>query len=259
MVRARVRLLPLITAQLVCAVYASGLLASIPSASAARPLSGPPPPKVIPVESQPKAQPHPYQGAFWGLGVHTGLVYRLNARSGDLPGPTVALSARIASILSLADFQLTAQGSTYTATSSLGEPVDVRRLSVGVQAHLHPLFLQHLENSNFWFWAAGIYVSLGMSIEVTEFASDPAAKVEIDPGWTLGAGMDYPLTDVHAGWSLWLGVAYHVRFLGVSSGISGLGNFNEHNVLVTLGYRNNDVFLFRAPRPTELDYRNPKP
>jgi len=201
--------------------------------------------------------PHLYQGAYWGLQAHVGFVHRLMAHADDLPGPAVGVSARLASYMSLADFQLTLQGSMYDATTSTGEQVGVKRLSVGAEVHLHPLFLNHLENSTFWYWAAGIYISVGADVDITwvEGAGKGAA---LSPGFTVGGGMDYPLTDVHAGWSLWLGASYKIRITGASTGVPGLTNFNEHTVLITLGYRNNDIFGFRAPRPSELDYRDPE-
>lgn len=174
----------------------------------------------------------------------------------------VALSTRIASIMSVADIQLTIQGSMYDVGVNGGD-VAIKRLSTGVEARLHPLFMRHLESDNFHLWLAGLYGSLGVDLDITAVNADALLgqrdidRVEFDVGWHLGAGMDYPLTNVHEGWSLWIGVGYKLRFLSVNTGLKDLTNFNEHTFVITLGYRNNDIFFGRVPQPSEFDYRDP--
>jgi hypothetical protein len=249
---------------------ASLVAAWLAVAAAPRARAQEPPPQAPAAEAAaqaPKPAPaappaHKYQGAYWGLQLHLGLVHRLAARADDLPGPMVGVSARIASILSIADFQLNLQGSMYTAHTAAADEVAVKRLTVELEGHFHPMFMQHLQNTDYWFWVAGvagIYGSAGVALEITDLDGAGQSRTELDAGWHLGAGMDYPLTDVHAGWSLWLGVAYKLRFLSVDTGIGGLGNFSEHTVVITLGYRNNDIFFGRLPKPSEFDYRDPAP
>ena len=46
-----------------------------------------------------QGEPEPYtsyQGAYWGLQLHLGGVYRLDAGDGEAPGPAVGVSARFA-------------------------------------------------------------------------------------------------------------------------------------------------------------------
>lgn len=207
-----------------------------------------------------------YQGAYWGVQVHSGLVLRLDAGEDDGPGLAFGASARLASILSIADFQLTLLGSSYTAATpgrggsgSVGPAgrVDVSRLSVGVEGHFHPLFMTVLKNDTFWYWLAGLYGSLGADLDVTGLEGDGVDRSEVDFGWHIGGGSDFPLTDPNKGWGIWVGVSYRLKFLRVDSGISGFRNFDEHTFMLTFAYRNNDIFFFRAPRPPEFDVRDP--
>jgi hypothetical protein len=199
-----------------------------------------------------------YQGAYWGLQVHTGALYRMFARSGDLPGPLFGASARLASVLSIADLQLAALGGYYRASASDGTQADIGRVSVGLELHGHPLFITILQNEPLWYWVAGLYGTLGVDFELTTISAGGEPRVEADFGWHLGAGMDIPLNDPNQGWGLWLGLGYALKFLHVDTGLPGLGNFNEHTFVVTLAYRNNDILFARLPRPSELDYRDPE-
>ena len=203
--------------------------------------------------------PYLYQGAYWGFQLHTGMVMRAAKRAGNEPGPAYGLSARIASILSIADVQATAMGAHYWAKARDGRRVDVGRWSLGLEAHLHPLMITILKNSTFWYWAAGLYGEIGVDLDLVDLRPrhGPGGTFEPRFGWHIGAGTDFPLTDPNRGWSLWIGLAYHYHFLSVHSGALGLGPFNEHQVIITLGYRNNDIDFAHAPIPPELDYRDP--
>lgn len=202
-------------------------------------------------------EPFRYQGAYWGVQLHGGIVHRQHSGPGETPGFVYGASFRIASVLSLADFQLTILRSAYDAGHPDGEPLSVGRISIGVEGHLHPLFTQILKNDTFHYWLAGLYLSLGIDLDITTIEGRGLDRLETDPGWHIGLGTDYPLTDPNVGWSIWLGVAYRMKFLGVASGVHGLHNFMEHTVFLTLGYRNNNIYSARIPRPTEFDYRDP--
>lgn len=190
-----------------------------------------------------------YFGAFWGVQVHTGLVLRADGGPGEGPGPLLGVSARIATLLSLLDLQLSGVTSRYTAHTTAGAGIDVARYSLGLDVHLHPFFIDHLQNDNFHFWKAAIYVAVGAGLEVISADGDGSDEIHPAFGWHLGAGTDIPLGDVTHDWGLWLGIAYRFGFLGAKSGVAGLGDFDEHTILLTLGYRNNDIGFARFPRP----------
>jgi hypothetical protein len=207
-------------------------------------------------ESPSEDEPARYQGSYWALQAKVGFAYRLNAGKGELPGPAVGASVRVATFLSLLDVELGVLASTYEAIAPEGAGrLRVQRLSLGGEAHLHPLLTTILKNSTLWYILAGIYGSIGIDLDLT---FEPNADgPSVDFGWHVGGGLDIPLGDPNGGWGLWLGVNYRLRFLDASTSISDLTEFDEHVVLLTLGYRNNDLNFFRAPRPPELDYREP--
>ena len=205
-----------------------------------------------PPKKTPSANTH-YQGAFWSVQAQVGIVAGGGASS---TGPALGASFRIASILSLADVELGVLAARY-ALPDAGTDLEVERMSIGLTAHVHPLFLLMLRNTRFWYWVAGLHISLGVDLELTGTGRGSEADLQVDAGWRLGAGTDIPLTDPKRGWSLWLSVDYRYRFLTVESPHTARTNFNEHVVLFTLGYRNNNIFGVRVPIPTEFDYRNP--
>ncbi|MGM0574563.1 MAG: hypothetical protein ACQEXJ_02345 [Myxococcota bacterium] len=207
-----------------------------------------------------EAEPQRYQGGFWAVQAHAGVLGRVEAGPDETVGPALGASLRLASILSIADVQATLLGGGYRTTSRAGGEVGVRRWSVGGELHVHPLFLAHLYNTRPWFVLAGLYVSAGLDLDVTHLA--PArgdTRRELDLGWHLGAGADVPLTDPHAGSGVWLGLAFRQKFLSVASGPLGLGDFDERVFLLTLAWRDNDLSFARVPRPDELRPQEARP
>jgi len=197
-------------------------------------------------EEEPPAQ---YFGAFWGLQLHTGLLLRADGGPDEGPGPLIGVSGRLATLLSLLDAELSFLTGRYTARDGDGAGVDVARYSVALAVHLHPFFIAHLQNDNFNFWRGALYLAIGAGVEVISADAPGIDELHAAFGWHLGAGTDIPLGDVKNGWGLWLGVSYRYGFLGADSGVPGLGDFDEHTILLTLGYRNNDIGFARFPRP----------
>lgn len=199
-----------------------------------------------------------YQGAYWALQAHSGLVTRAAPLPGETPGPLYGVSFRLASLLSLADVQASFLGSVYRTRAPDGRSVGVARWSLGIEAHAHPFMITILRNTTLWYWIAGLYGAAGVDLDLTRLTPRGApGRTEADFGWHIGAGSDFPVTDPNEGWGLWVGVQYKLRFLDVHPRDLGLGSFDEHLLLVTVGYRDNDVFFARAPRPDELRYRDP--
>lgn len=210
-----------------------------------------------------RAEAHPdpkmrFQGAFWGLQMHTGLVSRLAANAGESPGPTLGLSARLAGYMSILDLQLSVIGSMYDARSTAGEATDVKRLSLGLETHLHPMFMEVLRGTTLARTIGSLYVAIGADLDLTALDGAGLDTTEARFGWHIGGGFDVPLTDPDRGWSLWLGFAYRLKFLSVPTGVAGLQDFDEHTFLVSFAYRNNDIFFARLPRPPEMDHRDPE-
>lgn len=200
-----------------------------------------------------------YQGAFWAVQLHAGVVWRQDGGPGERPAPILGLSARIATLMSLLDVQLTWLTAAWEATADDHPPTHVRRHSVGLALHLHPFFMRHLGNDNLAFWLGGIYLSLGGDLDLTGLDGPGLDRLEPGFGFHIGAGTDIPLGDVVDGWGIWLGLSYRLKFLGAHSDAPGLGDFDEHALLITLAYRNNDIGFARFPKPQELDDSEPAP
>ena len=192
--------------------------------------------------------PPGYQGAYWAIQGHLGTTTGLSSETGIEGGPSFGLSLRLASIVSIADVQLTVLGSTYAATLD-GSRQDVLRMSLGTEAHLHPFFLLTLNDSYVETWLAGIYLSLGVDLDLTGIGNAP---VEPDFGWHVGAGTDIPLTSLANGSSLWLGLGLRLKFLEIQTPSGSDVSFDETTIVLTFGYRDHDINFMRLPRPTEL-------
>jgi len=144
--------------------------------------------------------------------------------------------------------QLSSLASTYQAKVGDADQ-DILRISTGAEVHLHPFFLMTLRNTLLWNWLAGIYASIGADLDLTQIGD---AAIEPDFGWHVGLGMDIPITSPEIESSLWLGLAYRIKFLDVLGPSGEERDFNEHTIVITIGYRNNDINFMRMPRPSEF-------
>ena len=200
-------------------------------------------------ESEPR---HAYQGAYWGLQAHTGLLIPEGLGEGSEPGIAYGVSARFSLYASLLDLQLKATAGHYTLAQEGASAEQIDRFSVGLENHAHPFLVLIIQKRPLQQWLAGLYMSLGLDLDIAHRRSD--GELFVYPGFKMGLGSEYPLTDPDRGWSLWLGASYHYKMTVGSA--PELGEMNEHLIEFTLGYRNNDIFFARAPRPPEFDYRN---
>ncbi|MCB9788760.1 MAG: hypothetical protein H6744_18945, partial [Deltaproteobacteria bacterium] len=206
-----------------------------------------------------EATVHRYQGAFWAIQAHTGLVMRRDPRPGEGVGAALGGSLRLATVLSLLDIQASVFAARYETRALDDARVRVTRWSLGFEGHLHPLFLGTIYNNRLWYWLAGIYGSFGVDLDLTRLAvSGPGSLRDRGLAWHLGVGMDVPVTDPNRGAGFWLGVAFRAKFLDVDSGGLGLGSFNERMITLTFAYRNNNIFFARLPPPTELRLEEPQ-
>ena len=195
---------------------------------------------------------HAYQGAYWGLQAHTGLIIPETHAEGSTPGLSYGVSTRLALFASLLDLQLKASAGHYTLATPEGALTPVDRLSIGVENHAHPFLVLIIQKRPMQQWLAGLYLSLGLDLDLTHRRD--TSEWFVNPALKMGLGSEYPLSEPDKGWSLWLGVNYHYK---LSFGVAPeLGDLNEHMIEFTFGYRNNDIFFMRAPRFDEFDYKN---
>jgi len=195
-------------------------------------------------------EPLGYQGAYWGLQAHLGVLLPDDLTDGSLPGPAYGVSARLATLASLVDIQATFLAGHYTRQGLAGGTVNIDRLSFGIEAHGHPFLTLMLKGDFLFQWLASLYGSFGLDLDLAQ-AGD--GRWFHDAGLKLGGGSDVALTDVNQGWALWLGFSYHTKISSIR--VPGLGALGEHIVLLTIAYRNNDIYFMRAPRPDEVQYR----
>ena len=202
-------------------------------------------------EAEEDTTPIPYQGAYWGVQTHGGIITSKAGGAGATVGPTYGVSGRLSLFASLLDVQLKAMAGHYTLETPDGGPRHVDRLSIGIENHGHPFLVLIIQKRPLQQWLAGLYLSLGLDLDMT---MPEGGEMEIYPAFKFGLGSEYPLTNPDQGWSMWLGLSYHLKL--AVDGAAELGGMDEHVVELTLGYRNNDIFFVRAPRLDEFDYKN---
>jgi len=170
-------------------------------------------------------------------------------------------------VVSLADVLLGVYGTrlrptiTGTGEAGPGQPT-LHRLTLSAEARLHPLFTRIFQGSPLDLWVAGLYLSLGLDVDVSWLAVGARSAHGVTVGGHVGAGMSWPLTDPDDGASLWLGLGYQVAFKRAPAAlrhIADLGDLDEHVLVLTLGWRDNRISSFYLPRPTELRDRDPQP
>jgi len=191
-----------------------------------------------------------WMGAFWGIELKTGL----SLRAGD-PQPSFGLGLRVATLVSLIDLEL----------SGVVTPLADRytRTAIGLDVRLHPLFIRTLRRDFGSRVLAGLHVAIGVGADVlsadTASASTGAdeSSTHVAFAFAFGVGADFPITNPSRNDpSLWLGLGWRMRFVGVSDAPEGLRDMDEHVVLLQLGLRFHDIGFMRIPRPPELDDRD---
>ena len=249
------------------------MLLAIVVLPAAPATAGTPDPAAAPASASaaaPAPAPHRpprYQGAFFAAQAHAGLAMRLKPGDGEWPGPVVGLSGRVASVVSLADVLLGIYGTRLRPTSSRqgtapGPRPTLLRLTLTAEARLHPLFTQILQGTPLDLWLSGLYLSLGLDLDVSWLTASERSAHGVAVGGHVGVGMSWPLTNPDDGASLWLGLGYQVALKHTPSALrrlAPLGDLDEHALILTLGWRDNRISSFYVPRPTELDDRDPRP
>lgn len=179
-----------------------------------------------------------WMGAFWGVELKGSLDVE------DEIGAGVGLGLRAATLMSLVDVEL----------SALMSPLaDTTRTRVALDLRLHPLFTRMLQRDFKSRVLAGLHVALAVGADHLDWGSGSEAAF----GFAWGAGADVPLTNPARGDpSLWLGLGYRMRFAGFDHAPRGLGDGDEHQVILQLGLRFHDIGFARLPRPPELDDRD---
>lgn len=195
-----------------------------------------------------------WMGAYWGLELKTGLSIRTTDGELDLE-PAVGLGARIATLMSLVDLEL----------SALVTPLDERytRTAIGLDLRLHPLFVRMLHADFGSRVLAGLHLAVGGGVDLLSAPPPPAlggdasASTKAAFAFSFGLGADIPLTNpARNDPSLWLGIGWRMRFVGFESAPPGLRDMDEHLVVLQLGLRFHDIGFARIPKPPELDDRD---
>lgn len=199
-----------------------------------------------------ESEPIRFNGGFWGLQVHTGLAIR--SQSGQI-APTFALAGRFASLMSLLDVEASIWLSFYSqnAGPDKHERYDVLHTSMFFSGHLHPMFSDHLKGGFGSLFLASIYLGPGIGLELVSLDNKHTSSLTPGFGFNLDLGAAIPLTQVqNEPRSWWLGLDYRYKFVGVETGVTGLQNFDQHMIVLSLQLRFHDINTVHFPRPDEF-------
>jgi len=206
----------------------------------------------------PRAQGY-YVGAFYGLELKTGVAVLGSDPTRDrspLNGirPLIAISARVATLMSLLDFDLSVAFAALGGTTAVGRE-ETLHTRIGVEMRLHPFFLSHLQGN--WL-KSGVYLAFGGGLDLLSSSPEGGlpGKSRTDAGVAIawGFGLDVPLSAMNtADPSVWLGLGYRMRFVGFPGAPPGLGDRDGHDLFVNLSVRWHGLDFARVPRPPELN------
>jgi hypothetical protein len=193
-----------------------------------------------------------WQGASWGFELRSGASLRMQDES-LTPAPIIGLGFRVCTLLTLIDSELFVQTMGFTRTTGAGE-YDMRRLSVGIDMRLHPLFIRPLQGGFGDRLAAGIHLVIGAGIDSLAIRGPDLERTDASFAFGIGLGAEVPLNEPNRNsWSIWLGLGWRLRFVGFPKSAPGLRDMDEHQLLVSLSLRFHDLTGIRLPPPPELD------
>lgn len=126
------------------------------------------------------------------------------------------------------------------------QPDGVSRLEtheVGVQGAIHPLYLVLLGSDWISYVISSLYLELGVGGHYG--VADLTESTEQDFGfvWSVGAGLDIPLSDPDIGWAPWLNVLYRYRGADFDSPTLGEVGLGAHAIFVGLAIRKNGLLF----------------
>jgi hypothetical protein len=77
--------------------------------------------------------------------------------------------------------------------------------SLGITTGFHPLYMALLLSDWFGYVLASWYVEAGIA---AQYATTPDGQADPGVRWSVGTGLDVPITDPDVGWSIWLNAVY---------------------------------------------------
>jgi hypothetical protein len=142
-----------------------------------------------------------YNGSFVELSARTGLDH---ATSSPYGGWSWDVGLRQALVMSLLDTRLAYSEDRFTGRDESATGEYVLR-SLGVTTGFHPLYMALLLSDWFGYVLGSWYLEVGLA---AQHAAVNGADADFGVRWSVGTGVDIPLSDPDVGWSLWLNAVY---------------------------------------------------
>jgi hypothetical protein len=113
---------------------------------------------------------------------------------------------------------------------------------LGVQLGLHPLYLLLLGSDWFSYVVSSLYLELGLGGHLGVATRPEETETDLGFVWSVGAGIDIPLSDPDVGWAPWVNVLY--RYRGADFDASGGEvELGAHAIFIGLGIRRNGLLF----------------
>ncbi len=113
---------------------------------------------------------------------------------------------------------------------------------IGVWGAIHPLYLLILGSDWISYVASSIYLELGLGGHFAIGTLPESNETDLGFTWSVGAGLDIPLSDPDNGWAPWLNLLYRYRGADFDGGL-GEVELGAHAVFVGLGIRRNGLLF----------------
>lgn len=195
-----------------------------------------------------------YTGAAWGFGLQGG-VSMMNGPVFDKlhVGGIYGGFIQITTLLNVVDVFITATHENI-GSSVQDVPVNMKHTDLSLSLTIHPMFFAMLSREWFTTTLAQFYMMGGGNLGIQSTQGDGIDSRFIRPGYHIGAGIDFYLTNPDKGKSLWLGVQY--RWTNTPGGLhDDLFRYNwtrEHQIFLRLSIRFNGNIGNSVPGPSAL-------
>ena len=169
-----------------------------------------------------------YSGLFTEGSVRGALV-----NGTDADGWALDVGIRQALIMSLLDTRLAYRFSTFDVDGDA-----LVQHAAEITSAFHPLYMAYLWSDWFGYVLGGWYLEGGLGVHTATLNNESDLGIM----YSLGTGLDIPITDPDVGWSIWIDLGYRFRFEDFDAP-TGEIELDGHHGFVGLGLRFNRLLF----------------
>lgn len=178
-----------------------------------------------------------FNGSFWEVSVRGGV----SAVAGeDLDAWTLDAGLRQALPMLLADTRLSYRYDRLAGSSSAGV---LEHHRVMLHGALHPFYFFLLGSDWLAYVISSPYVEVGIGGQYALLDFEARSETDLEFIWSIGGGLDIPLSDPDRGAAPWLNLLYRYSASGFDLPDGGELDTDQHSFIIGLGWRTNGLLF----------------